>query len=181
MKKGLILGITLIILIFSVSAVSAGLFGSNSNDDNSNIVSNEAQDRYIDVYCDADFKGKLRIVEFSDATPNDDGSYNASFFFNKNGDPKGGNTHDITIEDGMGMYSLEDNTKFFIISDSFDDFKMKKKDIEDDTTIDVKFYNGTDDVLTSSLKPDEFGCDVSFGGNIYSNTGASVNINDNLK
>lgn len=180
MKKIYIFGLALIVLFLCASTVSAGLFDSNKGDSSSDIVSNENVNRYLDIFSDAEFKGKLTIVEFGDVAPNEDGSFNASQFFDKNGNPKGGKTHEIIVEDGFAMYNLDQDTKFFIISSSFDDFKIKEKDIKSDTTIDVTYYNGTDNPLESSLKPNEYGCDVSFGGELYSNMGSVVNIKENL-
>ena len=165
MKKYLaILG--LIILIASVSAVSAGLFDSNNSDNG--IIKIESED--------SSMKGTVEIYEFKNIKENDDGSYNITQFYDQDGLEKG-KKHSITIKDGAAEYALHNDTEFFIIYYFITNIKPEY-DLDNETApmVNVEYLYHGESMLSSSEEAYYDQCDISFGSKVYKVNGDQVDL-----
>ena len=167
MKKYILL-IGLILAVLSISAVSAGLCGDDANEV---VLKIESED--------SSMSGIVEIYEYKNIDENNDGTVNASNFYDTSGYLKG-SKHAIKIKDGQAEYKLHNDTQYFGVYYFITDIN---NDYEDDATapiVTVEYFLNGDSLLSSAEKAYYDQCDISFGDQIYSINGdlAKLNIDD---
>lgn len=157
----------LIILIASVSAVSAGLFDSNAQDNG--IITIESDDHSM--------KGTVEIYEFKNIKENDDDTYNVTQFYDHDGFQKR-KKHRIVIKDSTAEYKLHNDTEFFIIYYFITDIKPYY-DLDNETApmVNVEYLFNGKSMLSSSEEAYFDQCDISFGDSVYKVNGDPVDLN----
>lgn len=162
MKKLYLVGIALIVMLVSVSTVSAGIFDFLGGSDEK-ILKIESEDSSLN--------GKLQITEYKNIEKQGDYYYEDDF--------EEGAINDILIENGNAEYKLQDDTEFFKVGYFIDDISSNL-DENDTPMVTVKYLLNNKTILSSSNEAelsDGYGdCSVSFGDDVYTVDGKALNL-----
>lgn len=160
MKKIYVVCIALLVILISVSSVSAGMFDFLGGSADEKIVKIESEEPSLN--------GILKITEYKDVEKSgNDYTYE---------DFAGGSSNDILIENGEAEYKLHDDTKFFKVDLFIDAIELDKNVKDKSPMVTVKYLFNNDTKLSSSdYVLDDF-CEVDFGETVYTVEGESVNL-----
>lgn len=151
MKRVYFIAIAFVVMLISISTVSAGVFDFFGGTDDDKVIKIESEDSSL--------SGKLEITEYQS--------------YKNNHNYEGGATNDILIENGEAEYKLHDDTKFFKVDFFIEDIELGNTS-DDDPMVTVKYLLNNDTILSSSSDVFDDLCDVNFGGYVYSVEGKSV-------
>lgn len=157
MKKLYIIGVALLVMLLTISTVSAGMFDFLGGTD----------EKVLKLNCeDSSMSGILKITEYKDVEKSGN-NYTYEDF-------AGGTPKDLLIKNGEIEYKLHDDTKFFKVDSFIDAIELDKNAKDDEPMITVEYLVNNETILSSSDHVLDDFCEVSFGDEVYTVEGEAV-------